>query len=64
MKDKPVQFKAEDAHSKNEYTDDEVNELAEWLEDLTIRQAFFLKDCYENYLKAQAKSCGASTHVH
>jgi hypothetical protein len=48
---------------KQVYTDDEINELAEWLEELTLRQAFFIKNSYEGFLKAQAQTCGDS-HVH
>ncbi len=29
------------------YSDEEINELAEWAEGLTIKQLFFLKDSYE-----------------
>lgn len=48
---------------KESYTDEEINDLAEWLEDLTLRQAFFLKDSYEGFLNAQATESG-NTHVH
>ena len=42
------------SQAKDEYTDEEINELAEWLEDLTLKQAFFLKDTYEAHLRLQA----------
>lgn len=45
------------------YTDEEINELAEWLEDLTLRQAFFLKESYEQLLQAQAHEVGQA-YVH
>jgi hypothetical protein len=48
---------------KEVYTDEEINELAEWLEDLTLKQCFFLKDTYESWLKQNALSYGNS-HVH
>lgn len=38
----------------DEYTDQEINELAEWLEDLTLKQAFFLKESYEAHLSMSA----------
>lgn len=43
---------------QDSYTDDEINELAEWLEDLTLKQAFFLKDSYEAMLNAQSQEHG------
>lgn len=49
---------------KNSYSDEEINELAEWFEELTLRQAFFLKDSYEGYLKAQAQEYTGGTYVH
>ncbi len=48
---------------KDSYTDQEINELAEWLEDLTLKQVFFLKQSYDGYLKAQAQESGCA-HVH
>ena len=45
------------------YTDEEINELSEWLEELTLKQVFFLKDSYEAYLNQQAQACEAQ-HVH
>lgn len=45
---------------KQAYSDEEINELAEWLEDLTLKQAFFIKESYEAMLsmKAQEAGCG------
>lgn len=54
--------RASESQTKTKYTDEEVNELAEWLEDLTLKQAFFLKESYEAYLNAQAQGHG-SQHV-
>lgn len=47
----------------DEYTDAQVNELAEWIEDLTFRQLFFLKETYGAYLNGQAMEVG-NNHVH
>lgn len=48
------------SQSKDEYTDEEINDLAEWLEDLTLKQAFFLKESYEGYLMQQAQAVEAN----
>lgn len=45
------------------YTDEEINELAEWLEELTLKQAFFLKESYEAFLKMKTTH-EADNHVH
>lgn len=45
--------KISDSQQKDSYTDKEINELAEWLEDLTLKQAFFLKESYEVFLRQQ-----------
>lgn len=45
------------------YTDEEINELADWFSSLTIRQIFFLKETYESFLKHQAVEVGQE-HVH
>lgn len=45
-----------DSQSKDRYTDEEINELAEWLENLSLKQTFFLKESYEAYLEAQCHS--------
>lgn len=44
---------------KDAYTDEEINELAEWLEDLTLKQAFFIKESYEAMLKMKAQETGS-----
>ncbi len=43
---------------KSSYSDDEINELAEWLDDLTLRQAFYLKESFEAFLQMQAHEYG------
>lgn len=48
---------------KDSYTDEEVNELAEWFQEITIKQAFFLKETYERHLEMQSHECG-HLHVH
>lgn len=48
---------------KDKYSDQEVNELAEWLEDLSLDQAFFLKESYEAYLLQQTQAC-ESNYLH
>lgn len=48
---------------KDTYTDQEINDLAEWLEELTLKQAFFLKESYESYLVTMAHETGCM-HVH
>jgi hypothetical protein len=40
------------------FSDDEINEVADWLNSLTFDQLYFLKGCYEEMLKAQAKEQG------
>lgn len=40
------------------YSDEEINELAEWLEGLTIKQVFFLRDSYESYKVLMAQEIG------
>ncbi len=37
----------------------QINELAEWLDDLSFEQLQFLKSTYEAMLKAQALECGS-----
>lgn len=46
------------AWEKEIYTDEEINELAEWANELTIAQLQFLKDSYESMLQQQANACG------
>jgi cytochrome c553 len=48
---------------KAEFTDQQINELAEWFQDLRIEQAFFLKESYEAMLKQCARECD-HTYVH
>lgn len=48
----------EETGFKNAYSDEEINELAEWLEDLTLKQAFFLKESYEAMLRFKAAEIG------
>ena len=38
------------APEKTTYTDQEINELAEWVNDLTIEQIFFLKKTYQTFV--------------
>ena len=44
--------------SRKTYTDQEINELAEWLQSLTIAQLDFLKQSYDAMLDVQAKAYG------
>lgn len=46
-----------------EYSPSEIDELAEWFQDLTLKQAFFLKESFEAHLKLQAQGHG-SMYVH
>lgn len=57
-------FKDKESQKQDVYTEDEVNELAEWFEDLTLKQAFFLKESYENYLKMKAHTIEGAHYVH
>lgn len=43
---------------KEIYTDDEINKLAEWFQDLTVAQLSFLKESYATMLQAQAHEVG------
>ncbi len=52
-----------DKQDADTYTDDEVNELAEWLEELTLKQCFYLKESYEAYLKMR-QAHEVDLHVH
>lgn len=58
MKKRPEILKSQ-SQEKDTYSDAEINELAEWLEDLTLKQAFFLKESYEGYINQQSTSCGS-----
>jgi len=48
----------------NEYTDDQLNELADWVNSLNIHQWFFLMDSYENFLSEAAIAHTGQPHVH
>ena len=37
----------------------QINELAEWLDDLSFEQLQYLKDSYEAMLKVKARECGS-----
>jgi uncharacterized protein YpbB len=54
---------ATEQKEKIAYTDEEINELAEWLEDLTLKQAFFLKESFQSYLTHNA-NCHGQEYVH
>lgn len=45
------------------YSNEEINQLAEWFEELTIKQAFFIKESYEAMMKQQAYEF-SNGHVH
>lgn len=45
---------------KDFYTDKEINEVAEWFQDLTLRQLFFLKKSYEGFLTHEAQTMGSN----
>lgn len=53
----------ETKQQKTEYTDEEINELAEWVESLTLKQTFWLKESFEAYMKMRAIN-EESLHVH
>lgn len=46
------------------YTDKEINEIAEWAQDLTLKQMFFLKESYESFLKMEAAQFGGNGYIH
>lgn len=48
---------------KKPWTDEEINDLAEWLKDLSIDQIFFLRESYESLLRLRAQEVG-SKYVH
>ncbi len=56
--------KRSESQKKQSYTDKEINELAEWMDDLTLKQAFFIKDSYEAMLQMNAIEYGGHLHVH
>lgn len=49
--------------AKRTYTNEQINELADWVNNLTIDQLLFLKDSYENFMAIQLAQEGC-THVH
>lgn len=51
------------AWEKEIYSDEEINKLAEWIEELTIAQISFLKESYASMLQAQAHEIGQA-YVH
>ena len=61
MKAKNLEEKKND---KDIYSDKEINELAEWLGDLTLKQTFFLKESYESFMKIEARDFGGNGYIH
>lgn len=51
-------FMTEKEEAKHSYSDEEINELAEWMGDLTIKQLFFLKESYEAHKQINAEALG------
>lgn len=45
------------------YAQEDVDDLQEWIENLTLKQAFFLKETYEQFLITQANETG-NAYVH
>lgn len=56
-------MKQTDLNKKHEYTDQELEELSEWMQSLTIAQWFFLRDSLEEFYEYIAKENGAD-YVH
>lgn len=48
---------------KEVYSDEEINQIATWFEDLTIAQLSFIKDSYTEMLQARALDVG-QLYVH
>lgn len=48
---------------REEFTDEELNLLAEWFQNLTIAQLSYIKDSYTSQLQANAHEIG-QLHVH
>lgn len=46
-----------------EFTNDEINEIAEWMNTLTLEQLFFLKSSYEAFVAMQTLPM-ESSYVH
>jgi hypothetical protein len=42
-----------------DFSSTEINEVADWLNDLSFEQLIFLKQSYEAMLKFQAQACGS-----
>ena len=51
------------AWEKEIYSDEEINQIASWFQELTIAQLSFLKDSYQDMLQAQAHEIGQA-YVH
>lgn len=49
---------------KETYTDEQINELAEWWDNLTFRQLYFLKQTYEGMLIDQSLANGGNEFIH
>lgn len=43
---------------KEQFSDEEINAIADWLQELTLPQLSFLKHSYEEMLKVQAREQG------
>lgn len=41
-----------------EYTDQEINQVAEWWASLSLRELFFIKELYEAFLESQLTNSG------
>lgn len=52
-----------ESQKQDKYTQEEVDELGEWFAELTLKQAFFLKESYEAYLRMEMIDM-ESRHVH
>lgn len=48
---------------RDNYTPEEMDELTAWIENLTVRQAFFLKETYEQYLIKQSMEATRSEYL-
>lgn len=46
------------------YTDEEINQVAEWIQGLTFDQLCFLKESYEAFVIMRAHEAGSNDHVH
>lgn len=52
-----------DKDQKPLYSDQEIIEVAEWLNELSLQQLIFLKQSYDAFLSMEAMHMG-NTHVH